>query len=131
MNTTTAPVSLRLVDPGASFVLAQGQLVHLGPAGRAGPVLGASAAPWRLQVQAGAVWVTWPGCGDDVFLSVGEEVAVPAGVTVLVEAEPRIWRGAARLGVSLREASQPGTAARLWRWVRRLRVPGAGFGSPA
>jgi hypothetical protein len=123
MNTTTTPVSLRLVDPGASFVLAQGQLVHLGPAGPAGPVLGAAAGPWRLQVQAGAVWVTWPGCGDDVFLSVGEQVEVPAGVTVLVEPEPRLWRGAARLGVSLQADLPGGAGDRLGRWVRRLRLP--------
>jgi len=123
MNPTTAPVSLRLVEPGASFVLAQGQLVHLGPAGRAGPVLGASAAPWRLQVQAGAVWVTWPGCGDDVFLSVGEQVEVPAGVTVLVEAEPRIWRGAARLCLQV-QAPTPGRRQRWGQAWRRWRSGG-------
>lgn len=52
-----------------------------------------------LQVLRGGVWLTWPGCEDDVFLHAGQSVDLPPapwGSTlatvdgVLVEAEPRL-----------------------------------------
>ena len=59
-------------------------LVEQLPAGR---LPGAS----QLTVLEGAVWVTWPGCGEDFFLRAGQTLALPARLGgVLIEAEPRL-----------------------------------------
>ncbi|HSI59046.1 MAG TPA: DUF2917 domain-containing protein, partial [Ideonella sp.] len=87
MNTSTP------ITPETPFVLAQGDLMRVAPTGLQ------ATAPWLLQVQAGAVWLTWPGCIDDVFLAAGQQAEVPAGVAALVEVEPRLVAGAALLRV--------------------------------
>jgi len=52
-----------------------------------------------LQVLRGGVWLTWPGCEDDVFLHAGQSFELPPAPWgsllatcngVLVEAEPRL-----------------------------------------
>lgn len=52
-----------------------------------------------LQVLRGGVWLTWPGCEDDVFLHAGQSCELPPASWgsplatidgVLVEAEPRL-----------------------------------------
>lgn len=57
-----------------------------------------------LQVLRGGVWLTWPGCEDDLFLQAGDSVELPAAPWgselatiegVLVEPEPRLSTGPA------------------------------------
>ena len=52
-----------------------------------------------LQVLRGGVWLTWPGCEDDLFLHTGQSFELPPAPWgsplatvdgVLVEAEPRL-----------------------------------------
>eukprot|EP01036_Dinobryon_divergens_P046390 gene46390-62045_t len=50
-----------------------------------------------VQVRSGAVWLTWPGCQDDVFLSAGQAASLPASARALVQVEPRLAKGAAVL----------------------------------
>jgi len=114
MNTPSHPLSQ--VTPGSPFVLAQGPLMRVAPAGAA------SAAPWLLTVEAGAVWATWPGCQDDVFLVAGQQAEVPAGVAALVEVEPRLMPGAAMLRLLVPQ--RPAGPARGWKtpWAARTRL---------
>lgn len=77
-----------------------------------------------LQVLRGGIWLTWPGCEDDLFLHAGESIELPAGPCgsalatvdgVLVEAEPRLSLAPAvvRLVARQPEWSATGWAARL------------------
>lgn len=102
---------------GVDFSLPEGELLHLAPATSAGR------CGWRLQVQAGAVWVTWPGIADDVFLRAGDMVEVPAGRQALLQVEPRLARGAAVLRLAPRRPPAQGRWSGLARpgWVARLR----------
>lgn len=122
MNTTartasqTAPTQFALDAP---FVLRQGELMRVAPASN--PTL-STTGPWLLKVEAGAVWATWPGCGDDVFLVAGQQVEVPAGVPALVEVEPRLLPGAALL--RLARSQRPARPARGWKaaWLAPTRL---------
>lgn len=110
---------MRDIAPGVEFSLPQGHMLHLAPAAPR------RHTPWRVRVQAGAVWLTWPGCTDDVFLRAGESAQVPAGRQVLLQAEPMLAPGAALLQWDYPPAAGP--AARHGRpgWVNWLRgLPG-------
>lgn len=123
MNTTTPPhaaaaaatadTSARwLRDPSASLTLPAGRCLRLEPA-RSHP--GQSLC---LRVEAGAVWVTWAGCGDDVFVQAGHSLRLPVNAqALLVETEPRLALGAARLRL-LPGPPRPGRWAAGWGWQR-------------
>ena len=96
--------SHRRIDPPAALVLPEGELRQLAPA-RLKPK-----RPWRVAVEVGAVWITWPDCGDDVFVRAGEQVDVPAGRRALVQVEPRLQRGAAVLRVTMPPPPAAGAA---------------------
>lgn len=53
----------------------------------------------QLKVLRGGVWITWPGCEDDLFLRAGQSIWLPepawnsplaTAEGVLIEAEPRL-----------------------------------------
>lgn len=101
MNTTTTKTTAPLRS--SAWVLRPGSvqsaqaLLWTDPAHFARAVAGGR-GPLCLAVSAGAVWVTWPGCGDDHFVQAGQWLALPAQLDgVLLESDPRQGAPAARL----------------------------------
>lgn len=79
-----------------------------------------------LQVLRGGVWLTWPGCEDDVFLHAGQSVELPPAPWgsplatcdgVLVEAEPRLSLAPAVVWL-LAQRLQPLTTGAVLRTLR-------------
>lgn len=111
--------------------LTPGRALHLSPpaaSGRHDPrrLWPASADVGRvtLQVLRGGIWLTWPGCENDVFLHAGESIELPAGPWgselatvegVLVEAEPRLSLAPAVVRLVARQAEPSATS-----WAARL-----------
>lgn len=84
----------------------------------------ADAGRVTLQVLRGGIWLTWPGCEDDLFLHAGQSVDLPAGSWgselatvegVLVEAEPRLSLMPAVVRLVARQAEPSATS-----WAARL-----------
>ncbi|HJV71416.1 DUF2917 domain-containing protein [Ideonella sp.] len=86
---------------------------------------GAPVGGITLQVLRGAVWLTWPGCEDDLFLHAGQALQLPPphwgsafGVVdgVLVETEPRLSPAPAVVRLVAIQTLAPNTTARARPW---------------
>ncbi len=93
-------------DRAARFLGGSGiTLLPPGPAMRLDPrwIRSASGQRLMLEVSAGALWLTWPGCDDDRYLVAGERCRLPDDPDVLrallIETEPRLAPGAAQFRV--------------------------------
>ncbi len=98
-----APAPATLLPPGQSLRLGSQLVRRFRPS--AFSVAPAAGQALMLKVTAGAVWLTWPGCGEDRYVQAGHTLLLPTDAAalagLLIEAEPRLAPGAAQLSLLL------------------------------